>query len=309
MKKTLFLVAVVFIVLAIAVSCKTPPSIPVPQVTAPSTPPPPPPPPAPAVAAPAPDTSPPVLSVRLLPQPFSPDGDGVDDVLTASINVTSNSDIRGWNIEIREPAPGNQLFSEWSGEGMPPATFTWDGLSMSNEVVQSATDYQFKLNVTNVHNNTATYQGIVQVDVLVRREAGGVLRVIVPSIVFASNAGNLTGLNADTMAANDRILRRIAEVLNRYPTYQIKVEGHANPTTPPGTQARADEENGTRTVKGLRPLSEERAVAVIDYLVRLGVSRPRLSPLGMGGTRPVAEFSDRENWWKNRRVEFILVKP
>jgi len=28
----------------------------------------------------------------------------------------------------------------------------------------------------------------------------------------------------------------------------------------------------------------------------------------MGGTKPVVERADRENWWKNRRVEFILIK-
>ena len=144
-------------------------------------------------------------------------------------------------------------------------------------------------------------------DVLVRRE-GDVLRVIVPSIVFASDAGNFNGLNTEISSANDRILRRIAEVLNRYETYQVKVEGHANPTTPPGTRARTDEENGTRTVKGLKPLSEERARAVLNYLVNLGVNRSRLSAVGVGGERTVVGFADRDNWWKNRRVEFILIK-
>jgi len=294
MKNFLFLIFAIFAVLAFAVSCGSAPS---PAVTAP---PPPVPPPSQV------DTSPPDLSVRLSPVPFSPDGDGVDDVLTVNIGVNSKSDIKGWRIEIREP--GNLLFSEWNGNGMPPQTFTWDGLSRTGELVQSATDYQFTLDVTNIHDNASTYRGTIQVDVLVRREAGGVLRVIVPSIVFAADTGNLRGSSSDVMAANDRILRRIAEVLERYPGYQIKVEGHANPTTAPGTQARVNEEAGTSTVKGLRTLSEDRARAVIDYLVSLGIARARLSPIGMGGTQPVAAFTDRDNWWKNRRVEFILVR-
>ena len=305
MKKCIIFIIAVFLVLPFIVSCKgaPPPSLPVaPEAETPPPLPPPPPPP------PAVDTSAPVLTVRLSPQPFSPDGDGVDDVLTVSINVNTKSDIQSWHIEIREPAPGSQLFSEWSGQGAPPETLTWDGLNAAGELVQSATDYQFSLNVTNIHNNTANFQGTTAVDVLVRREPGDVLRVIVPSIVFGSNVGDFSGLNAETRSANDRILRRIAEVLQRYESYQIKVEGHANPTTAPGTSARNDEERGTNSVIGLQPLSEERARTVLNYLVTLGVEQARLTAVGVGGTRPVATFADRANWWKNRRVEFILVK-
>jgi len=300
MKKFLFLFIAVLVVLSFSVSCKSAPPPPPPPAEAP--------PPPRVEAPPQVDTTPPVLSVTCTPQPFSPDNDGVDDILTVNINVTSKTGIKNWHIEIREPAPGNQLFSEWRGEGMPPQSFTWDGLSNTGELVQSATDYQFILNVTDNNGSSATHRGVIRVDVLVIREAGGVLRVIVPSIVFAANIGNLSGLNSDVMAVNDFILRRIAEVLNRYPTYQVKVEGHANPTTPPGTQARATEENGTRTIIGLKPLSEERAKTVINYLVNYGVDRSRLVPVGMGGERPVVAYTDRVNWWKNRRVEFILVK-
>jgi len=221
--------------------------------------------------------------------------------------VKSASAIKNWRIEIREPEPDNNLFSAWEGQGNPPATLRWDGLSSKGELVQSATDYQFILVVTNTYDKSSVYRGTVAVDVLVKRE-GNTLRVIVPSIVFAANKGNFSGLTTEISATNDRILRRIAVVLNRYPSYKVLVEGHANPTTAPGTTARANEEKGTRTVKGLIPLSEERAKAVLDHLVKLGVDRARLSSIGVGGTRPVVPFSDRPNWWKNRRVEFILIK-
>ena len=39
-----------------------------------------------------------------------------------------------------------------------------------------------------------------------------------------------------------------------------------------------------------------------------GVNSSRLSTVGRGGTQPVVPRSDRNNWWKNRRVEFILIK-
>jgi hypothetical protein len=239
---------------------------------------------------------------------FSPDGDGEDDFLTVSITINSASPIHSWRIQILEPEPPYLVFSEWVGEGTPPETITWDGYSASGELVQSASDYYFDLIVTNIYNNSTLHRGTIRIDVLVQREEGDVLRVIVPSIVFPPNAGDFRGLDPERMANNSRILQRIAQVLNKFDTYRVKVEGHANPTSQPGTRARTDEENGTRTVKGLRPLSEERAHAVVNYLVGLGVDRGRLSAIGMGGTRTVVEFADRDNWWKNRRVEFILEK-
>jgi outer membrane protein OmpA-like peptidoglycan-associated protein len=251
--------------------------------------------------------SPPVITVSLAPQPFSPDGDGVDDVLTVTIGVESASPVHSWRIEIREPEPPYLLFSEWSGEGMPPKTLPWDGLSADGELVQSASTYHFALVVGNQYASE-TYQGTINVDVLVRRE-GEILRVIVPSIVFAPNAGDFKGLDQERMANNDRILRRIAEVLEKFDTYRVKVEGHANPTTAPGTRARTQEETGTRSVIGLQPLSQRRAQAVVDYLSNLGVDRARLTAVGVGSAHTVVDFTDRDNWWKNRRVEFILEKP
>jgi len=34
----------------------------------------------------------------------------------------------------------------------------------------------------------------------------------------------------------------------------------------------------------------------------------RLSTKGMGSSEPVVDFKDAQNRWKNRRVEFILIR-
>jgi outer membrane protein OmpA-like peptidoglycan-associated protein len=279
-----FVLLLVFASIAVIAACSSPP---------------------PPVEAPPP---PPEISVSLSPRPFSPDGDGVDDLLTINPDIKTVSPIRNWHIEIREPISPYPLFSEWGGNGMPDKAITWDGLNASGELVQSAFDYRFTMRVTNNNNESATYQGTIAVDVLVQRE-DDVLRVIIPSIVFAANEGDFEGLDSELLKNNDQILRRIADVLNKFDTYRIKVEGHANPTTAPGTRARAIEERGDHSIKGLLPLSEERAKAVVDYLVGLGVAQDRLTFVGVGSARIVTAFEDRDNWWKNRRVAFILEKP
>lgn len=50
-------------------------------------------------------------------------------------------------------------------------------------------------------------------------------------------------------------------------------------------------------------LSERRALAVINYLVKRGVERSRLTPVGFGETQPVESNSTKDGRQKNRRVE------
>ncbi|MDR1869085.1 MAG: OmpA family protein [Treponema sp.] len=196
-------------------------------------------------------------------------------------------------------------FFEQTGTGFPPKTWQWNGKSSrpSGEMVQSATDYQFTLSVNDLFGNNGVYEGIISVDVLVRRE-GDTLRIIVPSIIFPPNASDFALLSEEDRRSNTRVLRRIANALNKYPDYKITVEGHSNPTTAPNTPARTNEE-----ARELKPLSESRAKSVVDFLVANdNIPRVRLNSVGIGGVRTVADYNDDDESWKNRRVEFILHK-
>lgn len=53
-------------------------------------------------------------------------------------------------------------------------------------------------------------------------------------------------------------------------------------------------------------LSQERAQAVLEHLVELGISADRLTATGAGGTRPLSDASDADAMRRNRRVEFII---
>ena len=298
---------------ALLAACGSAPASAPDAVSMPTTPPAPP---APPLASPSAETgrADEVIGLNIgltySPRFFSPDGDGVDDYLTIYLHAASETEIGGWHVEIREPQAPFLLFYEWRGTGMPPETLVWDGRSKTGELVQSVTAYNIGISISNVHE-VATYQGRFETDVLVRRESD-TMRIIIPSIYFAANRGDFAGLEADKLANNKAILARLADILNNHDhdTYRITVEGHANPVTAPGTRLRAaEEEEGLHAGDvGLKPLSNARASTIVSSLVELGVAQERLSAIGVGGTRPVAEFTDRNNWWKNRRVEFILHK-
>jgi outer membrane protein OmpA-like peptidoglycan-associated protein len=206
-------------------------------------------------------------------------------------------------IEIYEPnSTEDNLFVRLSGSGEPPEHLTWDGRSNINgELVQSASDYAWTFTATDNAGNESSLQGVIPVDILVIRD-GDKLRVQVPSIEFGANSATFDGLPADVVENNLYILNRIAVVLNKFSTYQVTIEGHANATAATAALRQREQTNE------LQPLSQQRANAVLDYLVNLGVSRGRLTAVGIGGARPVVAYEDRANWWKNRRVEFILVR-
>ncbi|MCL2879509.1 MAG: OmpA family protein [Treponema sp.] len=246
------------------------------------------------------DVSGPILSLTYTPEYFSPDNDGVDDELLINLAAIDMSPIAGWSLEIRDPESGT-LFYRVEGKGNPTPRLIWNGRSNKNELVQSATDYPYTFSAEDILGNVSNKDGKFGVDVLVIRD-GDKLRIQIPSIVFRPNFADFKDLPQETIDNNIRIIKRIAQTLNKFRDYKVQVEGHANPTTPPGPSR--DREEATE----LKPISEARAKAVVDELVKYGVARNRLTYIGVGGTRTIVPYDDLDNRWKNRRVEFILIK-
>jgi flagellar motor protein MotB len=237
----------------------------------------------------------PVLSFRTSPDYFSPDNDGVEDELTMFLGVQAASAIASWSLEIREPQSPFQLFYRFEGTGAPPSRLTWNGKSSRGELVQAASDYTAIFTAQDSEGRSGSLNSTIGVDVLIAREEGG-LRLQVPSIIFRGDYADFVGLVQETVENNNRVLRRVAEILAKFPDYQVQVEGHANRSSLSS--------DGSE----LTALSEARAKAVVEMLVNFGISRNRLTAIGMGGERPIAEFGDVDNYWKNRRVEFLLVR-
>lgn len=247
--------------------------------------------------------TPPRLTVRTAPEYFSPDNDGQDDDLFISLSGSSAVPFSRWSFEINDPQNGTN-FWKTSGRASITERIIWDGRSNTGELVQSATDYPYVFTVTDDLGMTSIVKGYISIDVLVIR-VGNVLKIQVPSILFRSDNADFkskeevsNGLEQSVIDNNIRVLKRIAEILNKFRDYTVRIEGHANNVT--GTEKEELEE--------LIPLSEARAAAVREMLIRYGVAGTRLTTVGVGGRQPVVSREDRVNWWKNRRVEFILNK-
>jgi len=248
------------------------------------------------------DITGPALSVATAPEYFSPDNDGEDDELFISLSAKDVSPIAAWSFEIRAPVESGtaQVFRKIEGRGSPASRITWDGKSDKGELVQSAMYYPYTFTATDALGNSSSTEGKIGIDVLVIRE-GDRLKIQIPSIQFRPNFADFKDLPKDVVDNNTRIIKRIAQILNQFRDYKVQVEGHANPTQPVGPARDREEPE-------LKRISEARAKAIVDQLVRNGVMRSRLTAIGAGSSKTIADFEDRDNWWKNRRVEFYLIK-
>jgi outer membrane protein OmpA-like peptidoglycan-associated protein/flagellar hook assembly protein FlgD len=242
------------------------------------------------------DRTPPVLSVSLTPQPFSPDGDGRDDTLRIDMTADDRSELSYWLLEIFDPY--GEFFYDVGGRGSIPGRLRWDGMARNGERVISAERYPWRLEVADELGNVAVTEGEIDVDILVEPFEGG-YRIQIPSITFPPNSSVLIVDPDDPQGRqNLAVLRRLVEILGRFPQYSIVVEGHAVNLS--GTAREQEQE--------LLPLSQARAEAVLDALEDRGVASRLLSAVGRGGSAPVVPHSDEQNRWKNRRVDFILQR-
>jgi len=233
--------------------------------------------------------------------PFSPDDDGVNDQLTIFLDAQDDGGIASWSLQILDPH--NEVFAASSGSGAPPA-FKWDGYSSeTGELVQAAVDYTLQLSVADMVGNRGVTSAIVPIDVLVLRE-GDRLRIRISSITFAPNTADYQDLgDPEREQRNEQTLDRLSQILHRYNSYNILLEGHAV-SVYWSDQERAEREQ-ERT---LLPLSAARAEAVRSALVQRGIQSGRMSTVGIGGSQPLVPHGDLRNRWKNRRVEFLLIR-
>lgn len=86
------------------------------------------------------------------------------------------------------------------------------------------------------------------------------------------------------------IIEQIIEMMNQATDIQISVEGHTD---------------GDGSNESNLKLSNARAKAVLDAIVNGGITHSRLSSVGFGEEKPIADNNTEEGKTKNRRVELI----
>jgi len=163
---------------------------------------------------------------------------------------------------------------------------------------QSGTDITLKLSKGGAETWAAirTHSGDSYALTIVEKQAM-VQDVTASDMLDALNKDGFVALyiNFDTNRATIKpdskpIVEQIVILLKENPVLNVSVEGHTDST---GTPARN------------KTLSQERAQSVVNALTSAGIDKKRLTAVGWGQEKPVADNRTEEGKAKNRRVEIV----
>ena len=127
-----------------------------------------------------------------------------------------------------------------------------------------------------------------------------------PNTITSEDARDLDAINKDSpfkpvffaydmtevSPEGQAVLQANAEIMKKYATWVITIEGHAD-------------ERGTAEYN--LALGERRALAARDYLVSLGIPAERLRTVSYGKEFPFDPAHTEEAYYKNRRAHFVVT--
>lgn len=130
---------------------------------------------------------------------------------------------------------------------------------------------------------TAAFQEVTK-DIALKNVSVGT-KIILKNIFFDFDKATLRPESTNE-------LERLTKLLNDVPTLKIEISGH--------TDAKGAADYNQK-------LSQNRAKAVVDYLVKAGIAADRLTFAGYGKDQPIATNDTDEGRQLNRRTEFKII--
>ncbi len=227
------------------------------------------------------DSTPPVVKLKMENMPFSPDGDGENDILKINIQLDDFVGLENGKLTIYDP--DKRVFKQFDIKDK--RQILWDGRSDNGELVESAQDYLCEVEaIDKIGNSSKKIISKIETDILVEKIDRG-YKIKINNIEFEFN-------KYDILPKSLPILKRLTQILKKYPDYFIEIHGHTD---------------NIGSEKYNLKLSEQRANSVYEFLKKEGISN-KMKIRGFGFKHPISDNSTEEGRRKNRRVEFILKK-
>lgn len=200
---------------------------------------------------------------------------------------------------VRERLPGNSMLKMWVwAAGVMAATVVFANLLAYLTGATGRPTLTQPAGLTRPSGGFATWTG----EGRIRRAIEAALakgrrpeeaRRCQSALITATDTGTIQfeTASAELDQRSHQTLDALARIIKDCPDFIVEVEGHTDSAGEPVANQR---------------LSERRAGAVRDYLVRAGVSAGSLTAVGYGEARPVAPNDTPANMSRNRRIEFNI---
>jgi outer membrane protein OmpA-like peptidoglycan-associated protein len=208
--------------------------------------------------------------------------------MRATFSTKGEEPIDHWKATILDST--GMLVKTEEGKGNPPSNYSWDGKNQAGTLVPQG-NYSIHLEVTDDEDMTGKARPRSVFAKWVPKKVPYQYTFQVPGdLLFDSGKDELL------QKGYDAIQKAVGAIQKRYPDSLIIVAGHTDNVAI----------NKNSKFKDNQELSLARAKSVMDYLVRNGMKAQRLSVMGYGEKKPIADNKTPEGRSKNRRVELVI---
>lgn len=223
-----------------------------------------------------------------------------------------------YNLYFASPKPDMNSISPAKDEyfdypistmGYSDQTIYWDN---QRGTIQSYTE-KFRIQLETVYGNTFVFQGTAGAEITELKQVNNVATIekvqkeiedlgIKNTAVSADEKGITISIENIQFKPDSAILQesekekliKIAKILSAFPENDLLISGHT--ALAGNAQSR-------------QKLSEERASAVAEFLIDLGIKDSHhIFTQGFGATKPIAPNTNTEGMARNRRVEITIME-
>ncbi len=246
------------------------------------------------------DITPPAVSLRATSDPFTKVGDSsMEGDLFITLQIEDAHDVADWSLDVLTPS--NDIVRSFTGTGDLEDQVIWKGEGARVSQVPIAEWVVLRVSVVDEVGNETIFEQSVPLELLVVRRDGK-LYLLVPNVIFGAYQHALDSRGDEMYQRNVASIQRVKQIFDKYPDYDLELEGHAL------NIYRGDVEREAAEEEVLVPLTKRRAHTVRDALVENGMDSGRIETNSYGGSQPIVDVHDPEERWKNRRVEFVMVR-
>lgn len=201
--------------------------------------------------------------------------------LAASVRSDQGAPVVGATVQVTGPqsfTATTDASGNFARQGLPPGSYTAridaEGFLLTQESFEVRARETASPQITVIARPRRSLVSLRAREIIIRRQVN-----------FATDS-------AEILPDSTALLTEIADTLLRHPEIRrVEIQGH--------TDSNGDDAHNM-------DLSQRRADAVRDWLVRAGVEPGRLTAQGYGETRPLVPNITAANRARNRRVQFII---
>lgn len=247
------------------------------------------------------DVTPPAVNLQATADPFAQINGSVEGDIFITLQIDDAHEVTDWALDV--VTPDGEIVRSFTGRGDIQDHILWKGQPEKVRTETALDQMILRVHVVDEVGNETDFEQEVPLDLLLAKKDGKYY-ILVPDVIFGAYKFALDSKSPEIYESNIESIDRVIEIFNKYTKFGLLLEGHAlniyrdDPNGP-------EKENKEEEV--LVPLTENRAKSVKAALAERGMDEDRIEIQWFGGKHPIVDVHDREVWWKNRRVEFIML--